>query len=124
MPFRVRAANEGDMTKIGEGGETPNQPRLERIHQEIDQSSMKFLNALETYQSSKDDEQKQRLQAIMGEQLGIIRSAVNELKTRGIYKQELKVEDDYRQYLDSKSPESFAALTHDIITLREYNDLP
>ena len=110
------------MTKVGEG-ETPQKPSLERYHEEIDQSSLKFINALETYKDASGEEQT-RLRAIMDQQLGIIRSAVNELKRAGIYKQEVKVENDYKAYLSDGSTEHYAALEHDIATLREFNRLP
>lgn len=104
------------MTKVGENkspGAVPD-PR-----QEVSQSSLKFQNALESYQFA-DGEDKLHLKAIMDEQLQLIRSSVREIKRTGIAKQEQKVEDDYQKFLKDGSSENFAALEHDIQTLRDY----
>lgn len=109
------------MTKIGEGpGEAPNVD----YHKEIDASSLKFLNALESYNNdSLSSEEKAHLKLIMDQQMDIIRSAVKEIRTAGMYKQEVKVESGYKEYMGKGDPQSFAALEHDLITLRDYNQL-
>jgi hypothetical protein len=111
------------MTKVGEGKTPAEKPSIELYHQQIDQSTMKFLNALETYKDASSEDQG-RLKGIMDQQLEIIRSSVNELKRAGIEKQEIKVENDYKAYMSDGSEENFAALEHDVMTLREYNQLP
>lgn len=111
------------MTKIGEGRTPPEEPSPEMYHRQLDRSSLKFLRTLEKYQNSSGEE-KERLKSIMDQQLKIIQSAVNELKRAGISKQEVKFENVYRAYLDDESPSNFAALEHDLFTLREYNELP
>ena len=112
------------MTKIGEGKEFPEGQNLQKIHRELDVSAEKFQNALETYQATDDTGERERLKSIMDQQLAIIHTAVSAIKKRGIYKQEVKVENDYKAYIESGSSENFTALEQDLSTLREYNELP
>ena len=109
------------MTKIGEGDGTHRVPTAGDYHKTVDQSSLKFLNALEMYKN--DDGDKEQLKALMDQQLGLIRSAVAEIKRAGIYKQEVKVENDYKAFMSDASDSNFTALEHDVLTLREYNQL-
>ncbi|HSX26173.1 MAG TPA: hypothetical protein VLE89_04110 [Chlamydiales bacterium] len=113
------------MTKVGEGEKVP-KPTVEQYHKDVDASSLKFLNALGSYNNGEGltSEEKSHLKVIMDQQLEIIRAAVKELKRAGIYKQEVKVENDYKEYMNKGTPESFAALEHDLTTLRDYNQLP
>ncbi len=114
------------MTKIGDGGELPQKQVVEQAHQDIESSSLKFLNALGAYENDHNlsSGDKDRLKDLMDQHLEVIRSAVTELKRAGIYKQEVKVENDYSDYMNKGSSESYAALEHDIQTLRDYNQLP
>lgn len=112
------------MTKVGEEGLTPREPTIQQYRRELDTSSLKFLNALSSYNNAADAEEKVRLKAIMDQQLGIIRAAVNELKRSGIHKQEVKVEHDYQAYLREATPETYTVLEQDLSTLREYNQMP
>ena len=109
------------MTKIGEGDGIGRVPTAADYHKTIDQCSMRFLNALEMYKNDGGD--RAQLKALMDQQLGLIRSAVAEIKRAGIYKQEVKVENDYKAFIGDTSEANFAALEHDVITLREYNQL-
>ncbi len=111
------------MTKIGEGSD-PHEVSIDQYHKDIDASSLKFLNALQMYNSSAEGVDKEHLKTIMDQQLDVIRSSISELKRAGIQKQEAKVETDYKNYMSSPSPENLAALEHDLLTLREYNQLP
>lgn len=110
------------MTKIGEEDGIGRTPTKDDYHKTVDRSSLKFLNALEMYKND-TGEDKAQLKAIMDQQLGLIRSAVSEIKRAGIYKQEVKVENDYKAFMSDGSDSNFAALEHDILTLREYNQL-
>lgn len=111
------------MTKVGEG-DTPRQASIQSYQNDVDQSTLKFQNAFESYQITSDSDQRARLKAIMDQQVLVLRAAVRELKLQGIYKQEVKVEADYQAFLSSNgSSESQAALLHDLQTLRDYNAL-
>lgn len=114
------------MTKIGEGGEIPQKPILQQAHDDIETSSLKFLSALGAYENdhSLSGEDKERLKDVMDQNLEVIRSSITELKRAGIYKQEVKVENDYKDYMSKGDSESYAALEHNVQTLRDYNQLP
>ncbi len=112
------------MTKVGEGKEFPKEARVQQYHKQLDAGSSKFLTALEAYEVSKDPNDRLKLKAVMDAQLDVIRSAVNELKRAGVHKQEVKVENDYQNYIQGSTIDSYAALEHDMQTLREYNQLP
>lgn len=109
------------MTKVGEGDGIGRVPTAADYHKTVDQCSMKFLNALEMYKTDGSD--REQLKALMDQQLSLIRSAVSEIKRAGIYKQEVKVENDYKAFMSDSSDTNFAALEHDLMTLREYNQL-
>src|SRR2546426_8139043 len=110
------------MTKVGEGKELPQQPQAAEYHRQVEQNSVKFLNALESYKIA-DSSERDHLRGIMDQSLAMIRSAVHEIKRSGIYKQEVKVENDYRDYMNSPSTENSATLEEDISTLRDYNKM-
>jgi len=108
------------MTKIGAGGEPQKQPTVDEYKASVDQNALKFMNALESYNLANDPEQKAQLKAIMDQQLALIRSAVAEIKQAGIYKQDVKVENDYKQFMSGGSPDAKTALETDLETLRDY----
>lgn len=110
------------MTKIGEGKEPAPKLSKQEYYEQLNDNSQKFLNALEGYQSG-DAKQKEHLKGVMDQALGLIKSAVDELKTPGIHKQEAKVEKDYKNFLQKDSSENFSNLEQDISTLRDYSDL-
>ncbi len=113
------------MTKVGEGKDWPNEPGIDAYHKEINVSADKFITALGAYQNnSATTPEKEQFRAIMDQNLAIIRSAVAELKRAGIYKQEVKVENDYAAYIKDNSLENLSALEQDLQTLKEYNQLP
>ncbi len=111
------------MTKIGEGKEIPEQPSLEQYHRELELNASKFLNALEGYKDADSGDERVHLKAIMDQSLELIKAAVNEIKRAGIYKQEVKVENDYRIYISSNNPDDLMTLEEDLSTLRDYNKL-
>lgn len=110
------------MTKIGEGSQ-PGAANMQAYRKDIEKSTHKFDQALNDYQTA-DGEDKARLKAFMEEQLNLINSAVQEIKRGGMYKQDVQLESDYKQFMETGSPESFSAVKHDIKTLQEYNNLP
>ena len=110
------------MTKVGEGNLPSEEPTINQYHADLNKGAGKFLKALDQFDTATPEEQA-RLKAVMDEQLLVIRSAVNELKRPGLNKQETKVENDYKSYMQTSSPESYSALKHDIATLRDYNKL-
>lgn len=110
------------MTKIGEGKELPKEPSIEKYHEQLDQNTFKFMQALEGYKGA-DAEQKARLKGVMDQSLGLIRSAVREINRPGIAKQEVLVESGYRKYMQDGDPKHLSKLEEDLTTLRDYNKL-
>jgi hypothetical protein len=110
------------MTKIGEGKLPPEPSPVARSHKEIEQNASKFLNALESYHNANSDD-RARLKGVMDQTLGLINSAVREIKQAGIYKQDVRVEKDYQTYINSHDPNDLAVLEEDLTTLRDYNKL-
>jgi hypothetical protein len=108
------------MTKVGEGKELPQQPSVEKSRQQLDQNARKFQNALENYNDA-DSEQKAHLKTVMDQSLAMIRSAMGEIKTTGMGKQEAKVEKSYQTYIKDDSADNLSALQQDLSTLREFN---
>ena len=110
------------MTKVGEG-KTPEEPSVASYRAALNQNVAKFQNALDSYQESTDATEKLRLKEIMNQQLGLIKSSIQEIKQAGIYNQDVKVENDYKNFIANPSAENTAALEHDLQTLKEYNRL-
>lgn len=110
------------MTKVGEGKELPKQPAVDPYHKELEHNAARFLNALESYQNASSDE-RIHLKAVMDQSLALIRASVQEIKQKGIYKQEVKVEKDYQSYINANSSENLSALEEDLSTLRDLNKL-
>lgn len=108
------------MTKIGEGKGPHQEPSIQQYQQQLDVNTHKFLNALSSYTSA-DTKEKAHLKNVMDQALGLIRSAVSELKATGMRKHEQKVEKDYQKFLQEDSAENLSALEEDVSTLREYN---
>jgi hypothetical protein len=108
------------MTKIGDSGISP-KPTEERYHQQLNDSIVRFENALSGYQVANDSEETAHLQAVMNQQMELIRSAIGEIKRLGISKQGEIVASDYKNYCEDPSPEKLTALQQDLTTLREYN---
>lgn len=105
------------MTKIGKGNPSPEPPSFE--HQ-LDMHAIKFLKALDEYESSWDEEKKSHSKGVMDESLALIRSAAQEINRSGIAKQEKLVQSDYALYIKNGTSENFSRLCEDIATLREY----
>jgi hypothetical protein len=110
------------MTKIGEGGVNP-RPTEAVYHKQLQDSIVRFENALSGYQLSNDPEESAHLQAIMSQQMAIIRASVSEIKRLGIHKQGEVVVSDYNHYRTDPSPERLTILQQDLSTLQEYNYL-
>lgn len=110
------------MTKVGEGKELPQEPSVQQYHKELEHNAAKFLNALESYQDA-DTQDKARLKVVMDHSLELIRASVKEIKRAGVYKQEVKVENDYKAYMSNNSEENLSTLEEDLSTLRDYNQL-
>ncbi len=110
------------MTKIGEGKEPAKEPTQAEYHQQVEFNASRFLNALESYKEA-DSADRVRLKAVMDQTMGLIRSAVREIRYAGINKQEAKVEKDYQTYIANQTPENLTALEEDLGTLRDYNKL-
>lgn len=111
------------MTKIGEGKTPSQEPTIKTYQRQLEQSAAKFENALQSYQTASNPQEKEQLKNLMEQQLGLIRSAVQEIKRGGMYKQDVLVDSDYQRYMQNPSPENIAALEHDLQTLRDYNKL-
>lgn len=94
-----------------------------RYHKDLDQSTVKFLNALAEFQVG-PVEQRDHHKGVMERELLLIRAAVAELKRPGVHKQDVLVENNYKAYIADANMTNYAALKHDIETLRLYNELP
>lgn len=110
------------MTKVGEGKELPKQPSIQDYQEQLDTNTIKFMNALEGYKDG-DSEEKTHFKGVMDQALGMIRSAVQEIKRPGIAKQESLVEKDYKEYMQNESSQNLSKLEEDVSTLRDYNKL-
>ncbi len=110
------------MSKVGEGKEPVEEPSVVQYHKQLETNASKFLNALESYKDANTTD-RDRLKPIMDQSLALIRSAVSEIKYAGIYKQEVKVENDYKAYIGNPNTDNLSALEQDLSTLREYNKL-
>ena len=108
------------MSKIGEGSGF-HEADWKVYQKDIEQSSMKFDKALSSYQSA-DFEERGKLKEYMDEQLELINAAVQESKRSGMHKQAVKVEKDYKEFIEQGSDESYSALKHDLQTLLDYNN--
>lgn len=109
--------------KIGEGHPNP-QPSDQIYHKQLQDSIIRFENALSSYQVTKDQEEMAHLQTIMNQQMGLIRSAVSEIKRLGINKEGQKIQSDYEHYRDNPSQENLTALQQDLSTLQDFNYQP
>jgi len=108
------------MTKVGEDNNLP--PKIETKEKNLknlELSLFKFEEALEGYRNGSQEKQN-HMKKIMDSQLGLINHSSSEILRQGVHKQEVKVEKDYRAFLENGSDESYAALKHDIQTLRDY----
>lgn len=108
------------MKKVGQGHIPPHMPSAKKYHKMLEQEAKKFLRALESYNRSSGEEEKNRLRATMDMHLGLIESSVNELKRAGIHKQEEKLKKDFRLYLETPTSQNYAVLRHDLTTLCDY----
>lgn len=110
------------MTKVGEGKSFPEQPSIQNYQEQLDQNAIKFQKALEGYKEGNSVE-KLHFKEAMDQALGLIRSAVQEIKRSGMSKQESLVEKDYNDFIKNESPANFSKLEENLSTLREYNKL-
>lgn len=108
------------MTKIGEGGIHPEQSD-KVIHQHLQEQILRFENALNSSKIAKNPEELEHLNALMKNQMDLIRSSVREIKRMGIQKQGEVVLGDYQRYAKEPTPEHFTALQQDLSTLKEFN---
>jgi len=111
------------MTKIGEKGEA-NEASQTMYHKQLQDSIIRFQFALQGYQETKNSEESQHLEAVMNQQIALIRSAISDIKRLGIHKQGEIVISDYEHYRNDPSPQNLAALQQDIYTLKEFNFSP
>ena len=110
------------MTKIGEGKGVPEEDPVQKAHKDIEYNALRFLNALESFKGS-NYEDRARLKGVMDDSMKMIRGAVSEIRQSGIYNQEVKVEKDYKAFIQSSTPENSSALEEDIGLLRDFNRL-
>jgi len=110
------------MTKVGENNLPPKQNTEETIRKSIETSALRFENALASYQNTTDANDRIRLKGVMDDSLKLINQAISGIKQQtGMGKQQEKVQGDYKKFIASGSDQDFAALEHDIQTLRDYN---
>jgi hypothetical protein len=120
MGSKFKAADGGDMTKVGEGKEPPKEPSIQMYQKELAQNIHKFEGALHSYHRA-GAAQKAHFKFVMDQSLALIQSAVKELKKSGIGKQEAQVEKDYQTYIKTNSPNDLSVLEEDLSTLKNYN---
>jgi hypothetical protein len=108
------------MTKIGEGGIHPQQPSQMECSKKLQENIMRFQNALASYQIARSPEELSHLEAIMNQQMGMIQSAINEVKRMGINKQGEIVRKDYERYVNTTTQLNLTILQQDLSTLQEY----
>ena len=111
------------MTKVGEGNLPIEEPGEASYQQQLDRSSTKFLDALGQFNQSKNPEEQEHLRALMDLQMGLIQSAVSELKRDGIQKQGEKVGKDYAEYTSAQTEDGYLKLHDDVETLKDYGSL-
>jgi hypothetical protein len=108
------------MTKVGENNLPPRVETKEHNQKKLEVSLLKFEEGLEKYKTSRSNEEQVHIKGIMDGQLGLIKQSSSEILRQGVHKQEVKVEKNYHSFLETGSDESYAALKHDIQTLRDY----
>jgi hypothetical protein len=111
------------MTKVGEG-EGPREASQAMYHKQLQDSIIRFQFALQQTQNTKNLEEKEHFTSVMDQQIGLIQSAINEIKRLGIHKQGEIVISDYEHYQKDPSAQNLTALQQDIYTLKEYNFSP
>ncbi len=110
------------MTKVGEGNGPFEEPSVSQYHEQLDINAIKFLNALDAYKEAGNENEKTHFKGVMDSALGLIRSAVQEMRP-GIAKQEKLVESDYRAYMKNENDQTLSKLEEDLTALRDYNKL-
>ncbi len=104
--------------KIGRGiGPKEADPSL--YYRDIRSKIEKFNKALISYPFA-EPEEKQRLKGVMDEQLNVLEADMAELKRRGLHKYNGDLRKNYKVYIETESPESYAAAVHDLSTFQEF----
>ena len=111
------------MTKIGEGGQAPEQ-NVQAYQQDLQNGIARFQNALDGYQVASNNDERTRLQTLMTQNMDLIQSSIREIKRSGIEKQGQIVEGDYEKYRGMPTNDNLTALQQDLGTLKEYSQLP
>lgn len=108
------------MTKVGEGKNPKKLLTKEEYIKEIDVSCGKFLQALQQYENNHDIKQRDHWKDVMDQQLMKIRSAEPEMRRHDVDLLEVKIENDYKNYLSGRASDGYSALHHDVQTLKDY----
>jgi hypothetical protein len=108
------------MSKIGEGKNPAREPGDRAYHKMLEQHCLRFLSTLGDY-AKESPENRERLVVVMDQHLQLIFAAVPEIKRSGISKEAVLVERAYKAYIQESTLETYAALEHAVMTLREYN---
>ena len=111
------------MTKVGEGGQFPQQD-VQAYQKNLQDNITRFQDALNGYQVASNDGERTHLETLMTQSMDLIQTNVREIKRAGIQKQGEVVESDYERYRQSSSSENLTALEQDLSTLKEYSQLP
>ncbi|HSX11502.1 MAG TPA: hypothetical protein VLF94_07310 [Chlamydiales bacterium] len=112
------------MTKIGKGDQPPHEPTIATYRQDLEKNASKFLNALDHYQVTKRDQERIHHKGVMDESLALMRASAEEINVDGIRKQELRLENTYKAYIDHETLDNLSALREDLSELRDNNRLP
>ncbi len=108
------------MTKVGEGNLPAKEPTETSYRQQLDRSATKFLDTLGKFNRSQSGDEQAHLRRLMDLQMGLIQSAVNELKEQGVRKEGEKVGKDYSDYMNQQTDDRYTRLQNDLETLRDY----
>ena len=108
------------MTKIDDSHESNHVQTAKMYRNDLMKNTLKFQNSMDAYLSTTDETEKTRLKSLMKEQLGLIQAAVKEIKTRGLHKEDIKLEADYHKFIEDPTGENVSALAQDIETIREH----
>jgi len=91
-------------------------------HKDLVKHALKFEAAVNAHKESRGDEEI-RLKAVMEDHLQQIQAATNEIQTKEMHKQSVKLAKSTHEYFNYKSDENFAAVEQDLQTLMEYNQI-
>ena len=104
------------MVKIGEGGGLPEKPGSVNTLQE---SIAHFENAVSGFSVAGDREEREQLTAIMDQQMGLIKAAIQQIRLSNVQAQGEKVSSDYDEFKSNPSEANQDRLFEDLSILKQ-----